>query len=608
MDEREIREILCLGDGQTLPIDTAVNKINKRQDYVQQNITILERQLESAEAQLERLLDDIPTDPGTSGLPLTEILEELDDDDNVVSSNVSQPEQATANILETLRKAGITELDPAKSKSGASQSAPSQTQQEGELPADQPSTEESKTQESVQSSANASVVDALKDAPEPPKTRKKSVSFSEDTKSAPAISAAQNHSLRRESNAVTEDVGVTEAVRERKKSVSFADVPDVVQLPPQPAPEAQIPVKAVNPELTRGSFGDGERVIELDEDDDMVGATIPTDESPEDARLRREMLQYSLNEVGSVVAELELDDNWSDDDDDDLELDDADFPTDSDVEEEDEHGRTKGKVMSDDYRKQMLELQEKLGANLIGNLGPDGAAPESGEINPDELRRLVVRPDSSFDAARETPEQTPAPQPAKEADGAKGTEPKAKKSVSFADVLDVAPKPSPQQPKSESTAKPAVVPAASSPLSDVVLERSALVAAPSSTDASSKPKVSRFKQRAMQSQAAEPEPQPQPQSQSQPLAKSTADALLADRVLERPSTQPTGAPEETDEYDPELQQRQLATEYYRMRNNMIRQQGGFKPTEEEIDQPLMEEDEEGKVKRVSRFKAARLRP
>src|SRR5579862_7448492 len=33
---------------------------------------------------------------------------------------------------------------------------------------------------------------------------------------------------------------------------------------------------------------------------------VPTDESPDDAALRREMLQYAFSEVGAVVAELEL--------------------------------------------------------------------------------------------------------------------------------------------------------------------------------------------------------------------------------------------------------------------------------------------------------------
>ena len=87
--------------------------------------------------------------------------------------------------------------------------------------------------------------------------------------------------------------------------------------------------------------------------------------------------------------------------------------------------------------------------------------------------------------------------------------------------------------------------------------------------------------------------------------------VLLDHVMEReaPKTAAPARAPDLDSYDPEMQQRQLATEYYRLRNSMIRQQGGFKRSEDDgdSDEELVEEREDGKVKKVSRFRAARMR-
>lgn len=103
-----------------------------------------------------------------------------------------------------------------------------------------------------------------------------------------------------------------------------------------------------------------------------VTPVMPTDESPEDAALRRQMIQYNMSEVGAVVAELDLDDEtsstaYSDDDDD------KDMPDDSSLEEddEDEHGRTKRVVLSDNYLAEMRDLEKKLNAKAIQNVGPN---------------------------------------------------------------------------------------------------------------------------------------------------------------------------------------------------------------------------------------------
>lgn len=490
------------------------------------------------------------------------------------ASKVTQPENATANIIETLRKAGVTELEGKESSASKLETPAVAGTAEEKGP--QPSAREQILTVSESSTRDIHKAGATKGIPERPRPRKKSVSFTEDTKPASDVPDAQKHSVKKPSDPIGN-------IKERNNMTTSPSAAEQSFLPDK-APEAQRRQPAAS--LIKGSFNSNDRVIEIDDDDEIIGSTpvIPEDESPEDARLRREMLQYSLNEVGSVVAELELDENWSDDDeDDDLDLDDGGVPYTSDEEEEDEFGRSLGKGISDDYRKQMLELQEKLGTGVIGNLGPDPEAVlDSAQMNPEELRRLVIRDTTTSDVKDQPSKETG--QPAKKAD-------QPRKGVRFADTLDVAPnKPAPQtqlaQPKES---KPRA--AEPSPLSDVVFERKAAADPPASAPSAEK-KASRFKQ-SRQANAAPP--------------KSQEDPLLSDTVIERPSTDTTRPPEVPDEFDPELQERQLASEYYRLRNNMIRQQGGFRATEEDEDAPLMEEAEDGRVKKVSRFKAARLK-
>ena len=106
--------------------------------------------------------------------------------------------------------------------------------------------------------------------------------------------------------------------------------------------------------------------------DTMAGAEheeviLPEDESPKDAETRREMLEYHLNEVGNVVAQIDLEDGeaGADDDEDDNSsfftssehLDDDDTPYTTGLSEseesEDELGRTKRKLISPEYRREM---------------------------------------------------------------------------------------------------------------------------------------------------------------------------------------------------------------------------------------------------------------
>jgi unconventional prefoldin RPB5 interactor 1 len=76
---------------------------------------------------------------------------------------------------------------------------------------------------------------------------------------------------------------------------------------------------------------------------------------------------------------------------------------------------------------------------------------------------------------------------------------------------------------------------------------------------------------------------------------------LVSTILER---EPSAEAKEPDELDATLLHQQVTEEYYKMRNKMINQRGGFLKENTDPIQPL--DEEEGGPKRLSRFKAARL--
>ena len=108
VNEKEIRELSGLDKNAPRTAKQIIGLIERRQEYVQKNIETVQRQFFEAEAKSEELAfaaasrPDYETDLG-AGLPLTEIHEELDDEDNIISSHLSQPEEATSKIDEYAR-------------------------------------------------------------------------------------------------------------------------------------------------------------------------------------------------------------------------------------------------------------------------------------------------------------------------------------------------------------------------------------------------------------------------------------------------------------------------------------------------------------------------
>jgi unconventional prefoldin RPB5 interactor 1 len=507
LDIKEVEELLGKDLKSKRTANQVVNLLSRRIDYVQQNSATIEKQLDAAEKRLAGV--DVFLDPGMDneeGLPMMDIEEELDEEGNEVASSVNQTGKNAAELVEVLRKAGIqkAELDKMKAGAGIGDGAGPETQ-----PAALPAAPVQKPVRSTPSEAHPATGDD--DSSKPPK---KTVSFAEDSKS------------------------------EATKNLT---------------PLEKLQKYGYNDDLADMNFTHGTKVIELDENDNEIASypIIPQGESPEDAELRRQMLQYGLSEVGQIVAELDLDHPTAEfpkDEDDDE--DDADYGNDTeDDEEEDQYGRSTKPVITDDYRKQMRELEKKLNARMMENVGPEAGPATTGSDK--------------------------------------------KKGVHFADELDVSDPPQLAR-QSPTTPQPSTKPAPT--ISNTIVERS--TTQPSATAAPSKPaKVSRFK--SSRAEAGQPPRMlPTPAVPEAPVMPTgpTGRTLATTVVEHNPSATEPNAP---DEFDPLVLNREIQADYHKARNKYIQQRGGFKPTQEDLESPLLEE-KDGKTKKVSRFMASRL--
>jgi len=520
LDMKEVEELAGTKLKTKRTANQVVDMISKRIDYVQQNCATLEKQLDASEKQLAGV--DVLLEPGVDneeGLPMMDIEEELDEDGNEITSSVNQTGKNAAELVEVLRKAGIrkAELEKQKEEAGTDQEA----QKAPAVPKDVSSREHLTTTASSQIDTPHSHVEEEEEEARPVR---KTVAFAQDSYSENIEKLSSLEKLQR--YGYSEDLAITD------------------------------PVSASHP-------------------------IIPQDESPEDAELRRQMLQYGLSEVGNIVAELDLDHptaEYTDDEDEDYE-----YGTDDD-EEEDQYGRSTRRGVTDDIRKEMMELEKRLNARMMENVGPASGEDTLAE-HADEIRTMRVRQDEQFD------ETLASAKPA-------STEPTKKKGVRFADELDVSdPAPAVRQ---ETPSQLQVKPAAT--ISNTIVERSATQS--STAAAPSKPgKVSRFKSgRAGTPQPAQMLPTP-PVPQAPVVPTGPSGRTLATTVVEHdPSLMDVREP---DEFDPVNINREIQADYHKARNRFIQQQGGFKPTQEDINSPLLEE-RNGKTKKVSRFMASRL--
>ncbi|KAI1292748.1 Prefoldin subunit-domain-containing protein [Xylaria venustula] len=518
VNEKELVDIFGRDDSRKR--DQVVSTISNRLDYVSKNIATLEKQLEAAENKLAAAR--VVTNPDATdddGLPITEISEELDDDDNVVSFSLRQPGNNQPQLMQALEKAGIKDL-PSGTHEPASGITPSTAGSSAAVPSHTTGAKQKSRQDGEK-------IEEAPRAKQPPK--KKSVTFAEDTKETNEESP--NNAVQR----------LEELYRQAKDQETILSDP-----------------------------------------------IRPADESQEDADLREDMIRYNkqtmMYEMAPIVAELNLEEGSTDDDDwnyDESEEDDDD---------EDQWGRSTSGVIDDDYKREMLELKERLSKQTFGE------QKESDEID-DEFAegvgRIAIRHDKSG-----------APQNGSDLPGTNGnaltnstSQDDVKKSVRFASTLDVsgASSPSPRQ------QPPQAQHAQTDPLSDVMERRSS---GPNNIASTPHRKQSRFrKERTNNNPATQMPPiAPEKPTDAAKYAPSGPEGqTLASTILEH---EPSNEIKEPDELDANLLHQQVTEEYYKMRNKMIGRQGGFLKENTDAIQPL--EEEEGGPKRVSRFKAARL--
>lgn len=606
VNEKEILDLTGLSKDAPRTAKQIIGLIERRQDYVRKNIETVQRQYFDAEAKSEELAFAVAPhgDGGEAGLPLTEIHEELDEDGNIISSAVSRPEESTSQMIESLRKAGLKDSD-------LQHEAPLKPAITNNTPPLVPTPVAADPSKRPLSELPVVADDAAHEdhEHERPSIRKKSVSFTADTKEAMQQPRQESEDGHKRVSFNDKVAVMPAAPPPDQRSVSFS--PKVEEIPPQPLGPASPDVRpAVHDELQkslRERYKPGERVAQLNEDDEIekIHIVMPDDESEEDAKTRREMLEYHLNEVGNVVAQIDLEEakgtadaeDYDDDDDDNMSfhtsseyLDDEDTPYTTGIsdseDEEDEFGRSVKPQITEEYRKRMEELQER----LIGNLGPAPKDEDIEEIDPDtdpkDVRRLVIR------EQRNSTSSVSSDNSEKKAGG--------KKRVSFAETLDVA------EPGSPPLKAQKHVPGENvGPVADTVAERKVAQSTPTIPEEPKPAKISRFKAaRAAAPPAPEQAVEVVPAS-STDIRSGPAKATLAPTLLERmPAPHAAALAPGEDEHEEAVQRRQLAEEYYRQRNKMIREQGGFKA--EKGEEEMMEE-RDGQMRKVSRFKAARLR-
>lgn len=440
----------------------------------------------------------------------------------------------------------------------------------------------------------------------PTKKKKKGVAFAEGTKKEDAPSKKKTPFLM--------GYGVMSSweTPSHNKSTPFGDTNDTVVAAKENIPTIAEWTKDIKDAMLSGhaappdiGSGNGESVSGK-----PFSPAVPAGDSPEDALLRYQMLKYNMEDVGAVVAEIDLEDeaDWSDEgehegydeiigDEDDEE----------ENEDEDEFGRTKRRVVDNRYRMEMLELEKKLNQKVMQNLGRDF---HSRDLSKHDIKNELVhneeqatRPDPSlidqvvFNNLQDSPSldasqsfRAGQPQPQRveistkelcnQSESTKVSRFKASRKEVSAEDTYVAP--------TQPTCAPKAL------VASTIVERP--IPKPSPPIVVSQPKPS------VVSSIVE----------KSPLPLSPAGAAITESNPYTPSASRevnySTIAIEPDGLEPSLLQHQVTTEYHRMRNRMIQRQGGFLASaEEEASGGVVRLDEEEGGKKVSRFKAARLR-
>lgn len=501
--------------------DQIVNVLDRRIDYVSQNVRCLQTQLEKAE--LEIFDAEASNEQGAvneNGPAMTDIVEELDKDGNVLSFRLNRPGDALPRVKAALEKAGI----------------------------DAPSLE-------------------------------------------PASAVPQQH---------------VNTVSHPKKEPG-KKVKESIPLPPESTPAQD----AIPPVSRMAKRVDG--IMKTAKEQEKISsqpATIPDDEDPDEAALRQQMLNYSMGEMGALVAELNLEEDDDDDDLDDdewLEADEIDLDDDDD-EEEDKYGRFTGRMITDKYQRRMLELETKLGvkSRFTQKLEEEAQEEDSDDDDGEGIGRIRIQAKPTPSPASSS--AAPTKSIVKDKNSAKN---EPKKGVRFANELDIAEGAEPSSTSADTKADSTDI---VEPMSEFIVERK-----PASTPAAapSKQRPSRFKKAkaaggaptaaapgipkgpfdvpsSFFAQRGEQEDRPVPTG---PEGKTIADTLVEKGSVARPA--------DPSELDDNMVHMGVAEEHHRLRSRFIRRDGQGFATEREVHVQSLEEAE-GTGDHISRFKAARL--
>lgn len=322
-------------------------------------------------------------------------------------------------------------------------------------------------------------------------------------------------------------------------------------------------------------------------DDPKVGEDfvmeVSTD-TPSEAETRREMLNYNLQEIGAVVAEINLEEDgiyYGHDGDPDEESDEL------DSEDEDRYGRAATRVITPEYQKEMEEL-----AKRIKERGEAARAAEARMRQEEKEEPQKPKPKKKGVRFAEEPDISPAP-------------------PSFPDL------PMPASAQNTEDAIPLLVDL----LAMDALRQSGATIGGDVPAKEKRPSIFKSERAKSGSEKAEVHDRVVPPSVISPdvverlpgdeglhyaMGEDTSPPKSATNsfVVERHPSQsvPVEAP---DELNPSTHRAEVAAQYHKLKNRMIQRQGGFVESEEEMAKvPL---DENGETRKVSRFKQARLK-
>lgn len=625
LNPKEVNLLLRDDKKQPRTNQQVIGLLSRRMEYVQSNIKSLRGSLTAAEDRLTASQAlSAAQQKDEEGYPLMEIQEKLDEDDNVVSSSITPASEAAPQIVEALRKAGVPGLQ-ARKKDGVIEVTSEPKASDGEIlkevekvPSALKQASHSRPRPSTNQQTSPSTSESdTRGSDGKAERRRKSVTFADGTKSAPPtptqpqpardVQAAKVASTARRIKA--EVRGSIDALKKVHAAGHIDEeifdrfrkeyVERLHNLPPTTSKQPSVQPAASNSQ----QHNSAEKISTTGKFDPL----IPSNESPEDAVLRQEMIRYNMDEVGTVVAEMDLfAENQSHSTSPEYSTEDGEYRGSSD-EDENDWGLGTGRAFTSSYIKEMQALEQKL-ENVSEQTAHPKASVEGLLQAEDEL---LMGPDGN---------------PVRQISGYASTA-KEKKAVRFAQDLNL--QEVPPSPERDAGITPKVK-KASIPVQADVIER-AITA--NSTPSTTAPKPTKKVSRSKIARAAQAPPVVAPKKSpylqitasnrnhittpSRPAFTPPATPKMtasgppgqthAPNVIERPYSEDvsTNDVSEPDEFDASLMRQELVMDYHRTRNRMIHRQGGFlaNEEEEEEDGPLV--DENGK--KISRFKAARLK-